>query len=525
MLPIFSVKWVFGFYLRMPMKLLFNKNPVFWAAVLSGCLAIYMLPVIGQLNTDGIFYLRVAQQFIDDPANLFSANEPSLYGWSFFSMLIALISHLAHISLVGSAQVLCVIFQVIIAAGFVMLIKRLDGSLRAQWIGLACLLTLPHLNDYRSYIIRDFGYWAGYIFSLWALLSFFRRRSWPLAFIWGLASLLGTLFRVEGILFWLILPWVYCFKENLSLRDRVFGFLQLNVVLIILLIIFLVFMLADKKIDLSIFSRLDEFNIFFHNGVALAKQHYHSILGQMQSLQTNELAVRALPKIFSFGLVVYLFYKIFSVTGFFFSAIILYGLIARRPKFPPSDWLLIVVSVFINMLVLSFFLGLFLFLSGRYVMALSLTLLIFLPFVLDELLSFCTHNKNFFRTGMWIKIVFSVFIVGSMADALISTGPSKRYLREAGSWLAQTMPAQDLLYTNSEHILFYARGAVPDWQDWLVDEGNMDDKKLTGYLALRSSHKGNVSENHSKITHGKQPIKEFSNRYGDKVSIWHLTEK
>ncbi len=493
------------------MKLLISKSPLFWAAVLSGSLAIYLLPIVGQLNTDGIFYLRVAQQFLDTPMELHSVSQQSLYGWSFFSILIALISYIGQISLVNSAQILCVIFQITMAIGFVLVIKQLGGSNRAQWLGLVCLLALPHLNDYRSYIIRDFGYWAGYIFALWALLSFFRQRSWGLALLWGMASLLGTLFRVEGILFWLLLPWIYWFKEETSLRQKAFGFLQLNTVLISLGIIVSILLAADKKVDLSIFSRLDEFNIFFHNGLSIAKQHYHSILGQMQSLQTNELAVRALPNVFAFGLIAYFFYKIFSVTSLFFSGIMFYGMLKTRPNFSRSDWFILSGSIIINMLVLSFFLGLFLFLSGRYVMALSLTLLVFLPFILDKLLTVFDQY--------WVKVLFASFILFSMGDALIATGPSKGYLKKAGHWLAEELPDTTPLYTNSEHLLFYAKGAVPDWENWLI---HSEPKPVTGYVALRSSHKRQLPEIQLNLVNNQAPIKVFSNNYDDNVSVWYV---
>lgn len=505
------------------MRKLYTNNPVLWSALLSGMLALYLLPLMGHLNTDGIFYLRVAQQFLDQPS-LMSVSTDPLYGWSFFSIFIAFTKRLTGLSLLVSAQLICVFFQIMIAVGYVLILKTLGGSKRVQWIGLVCILALPHLNDYRAYVVRDFGYWAGYLFALLALLKFMRKPSWLLALLWGGASLGAALFRVEGVLFLFIMPIFFCFNGNYSWRKRLLGLLQLYSLLLGLLVIVLGFVFTSLKVDLSIFSRLDEFNIFFTHGLSLAKQHYVSTLTQMQAVQSNILAARALPKVMVFGLSIYLVYKIFSVTDFVFTTLICYGLVFNRPNFNRSDWLVLIPYMIINLLIAMVFVILFFFLSGRYIMALSLTLLVILPFTLDDIFTRIENSAVFAKKWRWLKPGFVILVIIFLADAIISTGPSKHYLKQSGYWLAHNTPKNSVLYTNSEHILFYARGAIPQWSEWLISDEKHPEVQLKNadYLVLRVSHKRGIPDSFSTQLQGNEPIKVFNNNHDDQVLIYKV---
>ena len=75
-----------------------------------------------------------------------------------------------------------------------------------MWLAAGVILLSHELNSVREYIIRDHGFWTFYLSSLFFLLRFFKKpiKSYALGFSLSLA--IATLFRVEGSLFLLFLP-------------------------------------------------------------------------------------------------------------------------------------------------------------------------------------------------------------------------------------------------------------------------------------------------------------------------------
>ncbi len=150
----------------------------------------------GAINNDGVLYLQAAQAFLE--RGLYAALE--VYSWPFYSVLIALVS-LAGMSLPTAAYVLNAITFSLLAFGFVAVLRLLTpGRAQVPWIGVAVILLLPELNELRSAVVRDTGFLAFFLLSLWALLSFLRDGGWHKLMVWSVAVALATLFRIEGFI-------------------------------------------------------------------------------------------------------------------------------------------------------------------------------------------------------------------------------------------------------------------------------------------------------------------------------------
>ena len=75
-----------------------------------------------------------------------------------------------------------------------------------MWFALGVILLSHQFNSVRQYIVRDHGFWAFYLVSLYFLLKYVEDVSWKNALAWSASLLMATLFRIEGAIFLLTLP-------------------------------------------------------------------------------------------------------------------------------------------------------------------------------------------------------------------------------------------------------------------------------------------------------------------------------
>ncbi len=104
----------------------------------------------------------------------------------------------------------------------------------------------------------------------------------------------------------------------------------------------------------------------------------------------------------------------------------------------------------VNVLITAFFLEQNLFLTKRYLMALSLILMVWVPFALNDLIT--QWNKK-----RWLCIFVLLAMLYYALGGLIDFGYSKRYIRQAADWAAQHVSAADKLYSNEIQLLFYSQ--------------------------------------------------------------------
>jgi hypothetical protein len=183
--------------------------------------------------------------------------------------------------------------------------------------------------------------------------------------------------------------------------------------------------------------------------------------------------------------------------------------------------------VFLNLLILSVFLVNQYFIDERYPLAISMTIMLAVPFVL------VTAFENWRKRGLrsWAhKLVFPLIVVLIFLmtiDGLMSFGPKRDYIRDAGLWIKQNTADEDMLYSNEISLLYYAgklktaeiRSINSSWKGTL---SILEDKhrKYYDYLAIRVSR--NDPEQEASIIKilMAEPVKTFINNRGDKVLIF-----
>ncbi len=139
--------------------------------------------------------------------------------WPFYSVLIYAIARLTHFSYLNSAFLLNGFFTLISVLTFINLVNQLSKNQRVVWLAAAVILLAQEFNAVRTDIVRDHGFWAFYLLSVLFLLKYFRQSelnffSWPFSFGWAICLIVATLFRVEGVIFLILMPFAVFFMAE-----------------------------------------------------------------------------------------------------------------------------------------------------------------------------------------------------------------------------------------------------------------------------------------------------------------------
>src|SRR5690554_229753 len=185
------------------------------ASVLLSLLAVLL---DGSPNNDAYTYVRAAEIALD--SGIPAAYQH--YQWAHLSILLAGIHRVTGIDFFVAAWLFNAALFALLSVSFVNLVAAMTASRRVLWLAALCVLAYPHLNEFRSLIVRDIGFLA---FSLIAVLQLLRYQQWlRIRYAAGFiaACLLASLFRPEALVLMLFTPACLLFdrRHELGTRDR-----------------------------------------------------------------------------------------------------------------------------------------------------------------------------------------------------------------------------------------------------------------------------------------------------------------
>lgn len=407
------------------------------------------------INSDGVLYIQSAGMFSDGNW----ADGYAMYPWPLYSALIALVHAITGARLEPAAQLVNAGFDALTVITFIALVRLLDADRKTLLIATGVILAHPYINEVRAFIIRDHGYWAMYLCSLYLIVRWIKKPSIGLAIAWGSSVLAASLFRIEG--FALILLGLAALSgPGLPARQRLTrtGML-ITIPLVMIALLYAVAALLVSQ-DTVLASRLTEplvrLQDFWH-GLSTG---FADKAGVMREAVLNQWSDQyAVPGLFATLGIIFFHRLLITLTPVYSVLLLLPGLRARfRPDKPIRRILqaatvlqLVVVFVF---LVPSFFL------SSRFLIPLVLTLLLAIPFALAAL-----HDAYLSsRVGHWVRkgaVVTLIFVVLSSIDGVVSLSPDRQStLQDAGLWLQENTPETATLYTNNHKISYYAHRKI-----------------------------------------------------------------
>ena len=475
------------------------------------------------VNPDGTLYLRTAARFVQGEWR----EAFSIYPWPFYPYLISLFSQLSGITLEYSAHCINALFCATIVGAFVALTKEVGGDKRVLLASALVILFYHSLNEYRSYVIRDFGYLAFYLLGVLVFLKYYSNPRWYLALLWGTTMAVATLFRREGFVFLACLPLVLFFKCGISWRAKVRAYVIGNAVLAAGVIAAFVF-----TSPLEIFQERSE--SYVGSVLPILSREIPSVVShdlpqKIEALKTSVLADKSAGyalHILVGSLALILFFEILKTLTPFLALLACYGLYCRI-LFPLKEFMRIWIwLVLLNVLVLAVVVVAHFYLTGRFPLALALTISLAVPFSLVKIYDSWKARRGLaWKRNWFFPVVAGIFVASAVAGLVSFSGGSKKHIKEAGLWIRENTPRDTKVFTNDEVLSFYmdktwqGNHSRYDWDETvrILSSGQW---KACKYVALRIKRGHPERKQVVLESVGTEPLKSFRNARGDQVLVF-----
>lgn len=490
----------------------------FIAGVLSLLLSVWIQVRGVIVNPDAVCYLSSAETMASQG---FSAGM-HLCGqakWPLYSFLIYIAAKTTGLSYISAAYILNAIFDACSILVFIRIIQVLGANRRIMWLAAGVILFAHQFNGAREYIIRDHGFWTFYLLSILFLLQYFQWPRWKTALCWSASMLIAALFRIEGACFLFVLPFLTGILPGYTFRQRCQFYFQLNLLTGLAGFGVAAWLLFHPSSSMTHLGRLSEIGQQLTHGLILMGERYQaSKMALAQHILMFD-SVRQAGSVLVLLLAVWYLVSVAANVSWPYAFLTVFAWCKRIvPSALQAKWIL-GSYVVINLIVTLGFLLEKMFLSKRYLLALSLTLMLYVPFALDYLIK--NRRKGFSQGFLFLLTIGIVF---SSITGMINFGYSKTYVSDAGNWLAKNVPAEASLYVNDYQLMYYSRHFGQDLfqkAQKYAEPSMMENNqwKKFDYLALRLKHK---DEQWAKtlLTIPLTPVKTFSNRQGERVVIY-----
>lgn len=405
----------------------------------------------GWINPDTVLYFESARLIA-----LGQFKEAiTVYNWPAYPLCIALTHKLTTLNIHHSAQLLSVIFFAITTASFLKIIELGGGSKKTMITGALILFSSPYIvGDVLEMLMRDQGFWACFLTSLVFFIRFRLNRRYLDAFLWQVFAILATLFRVEAILYLLLLPLVLLLEVNVPLKNRAIVLIKCNCLNILGALIVILALLVNSKLSMQNFGRLQE--IFTSN--LLQELTYNlATKGQIMSEQVlgkylQEYAISGLILTFIFAIAV----KTILATGAINFALVAYSTKQKKLIKEPTYGVLKATAL-IALITMSLIITKVFVLSGRYVVALAFILMIGAAFQLGKMLTEFSEGKTKKKKIILALGLIFVFMFGCIIKNVWPKSESYNYMQNSIQWLEnydKKLSEKNVFYNDPRMIYF-----------------------------------------------------------------------
>lgn len=366
------------------------NNFKFQAIFLLVFIIIVIFSNIDYVNRDSYVYLKQASFFYD--GNFTEAFQ--VYNWPFFSFLIAIVSKFLFIELKTSAHLISGIFTLITSLSLVKIAKLVTKSRYIEFYTFLIILSSTYIiGGYLPMIIRDHGYWAFFILSVFYFLKFIDSNNQSYYFVSILFIVIAFFFRLEAFVFlFYFLSFNFINKAKLSTIYK--NYIYFFIFIFLCFLAYLSFFTVNDKFLGVIDKTLNFFGNFFKPIELNANDFFLNSL-----IEDNNLLIK-----FAIYILITL-KKIILGLGFIAIFLFIYSGLNNKFSYLFSNFKYLNVLLAIS--TLSFFIGFFHLVSTnilatRYIVSGFLTLIPILGFLL----------KNFYskKTNYYLSIVLKYFI-------------------------------------------------------------------------------------------------------------------
>lgn len=449
---------------------LLQQSLEFWH-VLTVVLAILIAAQVqyiqhGWINNDSVLYLEAA--------NFFSRGEWqagfAVFPWPFYALCIFGVHAITTLDTLTSAQVLNVLFFALASHGFMQLIRLSGGKQAALMAGMLLWLSAQYMiGGVLEMLMRDEGFWAFFVLAVAAMIRFLQTQQLKHALLWQTYIIIATLFRVEGLFFLALLPWICFCQPQRQLRYRLRQWFSANSLTLIAVVMIAGVMITHPHVTSKALGRLDEFlNVdLLAKFVAMFSTKSKRMASEVLGSYLDEFAIPGLLLTFLYVIMI----KTISTTGWITSLLAWYGLRVHKRFMEPTAALVLKAAAGIALVNAALIIVKVFVLSGRYLMPLAMILMVFASLSLARLITATSSpTRQRWPTAILIGIVM-ICLLGSIKN-LLPKQAGYNYLQDAVAWVQQTAPQSNVFYDDSK-VKYYAgqpfTGTWADNQVRLVD--------------------------------------------------------
>ncbi len=502
----------------------FRQNPwlAFVAIVASVALSFWAIAIDPVINNDGVFYILTAEYISQGEWG----DALQTFKWPTYSFLIYVVQLLPGIGFEVAAHIVTTLGFTLAVLGFVAVTYALGARGRVLWLALVVVLIYPGINEFRSFLIRDSVFLALYMFALWHLFSYatsYRR----LPLLWSaLLFLLAALFRVEAAAFVFLFP-VILINKVVAKSWRPWVLVVYVLVTARILAGFYGWWLYRPEGTLDPWTLLNQPHGVLQRMLAQISVEFSDRV----SVARNEV-LGGVPIVFAYVVTVFnigtiVLRESIEALTVPYLLILLYPLITRKNLLPWSRGArrILVYVVVMQLLILVAFVFVRFFLAPRYPVALTLTLLLAVPFVLNYLL----FEAGASRLRHRITVFVTTFLLLINTVEGLDSFSNKNHVRLAGEWLRTNISSDARVMSNDAKIVYYADRYREHWV-LISDEDKFRLFLRSGrwqwkdYVVVNIGHRDKLLEELVSRSLKQDPIREFYGGRGDRIQIFYTAD-
>ncbi len=475
------------------------------------------------LNDDGINYIYAAHSIAEGLPEQAKSYRPE----TIFYSQITFIATLTGLDLYPSAQLLSLFWQVLLACGFITIIRSFDTSMQSQLIALAVFFSMMSLNDLRPDIIRGFGFWALQLWAVWAGLKFIKSKLWRFALLWLCLSGISIVYRAEGLVYFALIPILILLNTDVTGKFTAKkGLKTASLIIIVSGVIWFVFMPESKPppgntpgfTQLQSLSATDKLQRELTT-FKLTASNFDQLKTDIAKIMPSKWAQRSVNDLLIGGFIFHVLLILIKTTNTPLMVLSLYRGKFKRPFFNDPRHKLLASYILVGILVGLMTVYNKYFLSTRYIMLTSILFGIPITLVLSRSYSrFITSRQV--RARLWRYALFSLPLLACIYP-LSRQGDNKLYIREASQWVKTHLKDEQIIYFNDQKVAFYTTDYANDSFKKQVDD--LQDLLREGYqYAVLYEGKATADQPRLQKSLEEYRLKTFQNNRGRSVNVYKL---
>ena len=464
------------------------------------------------LNDDGMNYIYAAHALAEGRPEHAKTYRPEVH----FYRQIALVSSFTGLDLYSSAKLLSLFWQIMLAAGFMAIIRRFDISMQSQIIALAVFFSMSSLNHLRPDIIRGFGFWALQLWAIWSGLTFIQSKLWRFPLLWLGLSSLAIIYRIEGIAYLLLAPILTLLATSFTGQLTSKKLLKITSLLVIFSgAIWLLSWPEHKQLPsgtpllVQLQPELEAFK--------RATINFDQLKTDISVVMPTQWAQRSVNDLLIGGFIFHLLVILLKTANTPLMALSLYRGHIKRPFFRSPQHTLLANYILIGILIGLMSVYSKYFLSARYIMLTAILLCVPITLVLSRSYSRFKTSRQV-RARLW-RCTFFVLPLLICLYPLSRQDDDKLYIREAGQWVKTQLKSEQMIYFNAQKVAFYTDDYSND--SFKKQYNDLQDLVHEGYqYAVLYGDKDEQQPLQQSLQ--KHRLKIFQNSRGRSVSIYKL---